>query len=1028
MMVLGEPKRPEDSPPRKPTAATAAALPGKPVSANRHTVSRTPPAGVRSPTQPGFGAVASPSHPRAESAGDTSVVGAPENLAGGATEILPPGAQKFGRPPEPRSEGGRKKGDSRQPLEFAEAQQIGRFGLIREIARGGMGQVFLARDTKLGRKVAIKFLLHPDPNFVSRFVIEARATARCTHENIVTIFEVGEHAGLPFMVLEYLEGKTLSQLLEGRMPVRAFVEIMIPVARALERAHEHGIVHRDLKPSNIFVTDRGHVKVLDFGVAKAIGSSSSELDKIAAPVRETRMMDAVEPEVTYVTFSGGGSLVGTLPYMSPEQWGADTVDHASDIWAVGIMFWRALAGVHPAGTMTPDKLKARLTDLDTPLPSILTRDPSVPREVAAIIDRCLAKRKADRYLSASELVADLQAFIQPRAAVGEECPYRGLAAFGEGDAKYFFGRTNEIRTALGQLETWPLLAVIGPSGAGKSSFVHAGLVPAVRATGGDWQIRVLRPGRSPLASLGSVLDDDPSRVTEILSQLAESPGVFGEALRREAARTRQRILIVVDQLEELFTLSEDDATRRAFLASLLAAADDPSAPVRVVLSMRADFLDRLAGHKQFLTELSRGLFFLSAPDLESLRETLVRPAELAGYTFESPDIVDDMLQMATSRGALPLLQFAATRLWDSRDRARRMLTVSAYNAMGGVGGAFARHADEVAAAVPLHQQALLRAVMSRLVTPEGTRAVIDHNELLSLSNDSADVQAIIDKLVAARLIQLHTDPTQGATVEIVHEVLITEWPTLRRWLEDSHALRGFLHELQVAARQWSARGRPADLVWRGATALEALSLSARHVLDLSATERDFLDAVKKQMSRGRRRKVFAVTTIFIVLGAVIAGGAVAVIRISQAEQVATEKAVAADKEASRARDAEAEIKAQLSRVQKAEADKTAAETTAEEKKRMAEEAEKALGDSKEELQKKNAELLRRESEARLAQQRAEKAAKDAAASADAAKRATEEAKVANQKLKVQLDNEKARADKAEREKKAISTGSLKEKL
>ena len=450
--------------------------------------------------------------------------------------------------------------------------------------------------------------------------------------------------------------------------------------------------------------------------------------------------------------------------------------------------------------------------------------------------------------------------------------------------------------------------------------------------------------------------------------------------------------------------------------------------MRVVLSMRADFLDRLAGHKQFLTELSRGLFFLSAPDLESLRETLVRPAELAGYTFESPDIVDDMLQMATSRGALPLLQFAATRLWDSRDRARRMLTVSAYNAMGGVGGAFARHADEVAAAVPLHQQALLRAVMSRLVTPEGTRAVIDHNELLSLSNDSADVQAIIDKLVAARLIQLHTDPTQGATVEIVHEVLITEWPTLRRWLEDSHALRGFLHELQVAARQWSARGRPADLVWRGATALEALSLSARHVLDLSATERDFLDAVKKQMSRGRRRKVFAVTTIFIVLGAVIAGGAVAVIRISQAEQVATEKAVAADKEASRARDAEAEIKAQLSRVQKAEADKTAAETTAEEKKRMAEEAEKALGDSKEELQKKNAELLRRESEARLAQQRAEKAAKDAAASADAAKRATEEAKVANQKLKVQLDNEKARADKAEREKKAISTGSLKEKL
>ncbi len=982
----------------------------------------------RSSTQPGFGGVAAPTHAQAiTDVDDTSVSSAPDSIAPppppiavSATAILPPN-QAYGRPPEPRSEGGRKKRDSRQPLEFSEAQQIGRFGLIREIARGGMGQVFLARDTKLGRKVAIKFLLHSEPNFVSRFVIEARATARCTHENIVTIYEVGEHAGLPFMVLEYLEGKTLSQLLEQRMSVRAFVELMIPVVRALERAHEHGIVHRDLKPSNIFVTDRGHVKVLDFGVAKAIGSSSGELDRIVAPVAETRMMDAVEPEVTYVTFSGGGSLVGTLPYMSPEQWGADTVDHASDIWAVGIMFWRALAGVHPAGTMTPDKLKARLTDLDTPLPSITLRDPTVPREVSAIIDRCLAKRRSARYQSASELLADLQAVVQPRATAGEDCPYRGLAAFGESDAKYFFGRTSEIRTALGQLETWPLLAVIGPSGAGKSSFVHAGLVPAVRTSGGDWQIRVLRPGRSPLHSLGSVLGDDPTRASHILAQLGEAPGVFGEVLRGEAARHRYRILLVVDQLEELFTLSEDDTARRTFLASLLAAADDPSAPVRVVLSMRADFLDRLAGHKQFLTELSRGLFFLSAPDTESLRETLVSPAELAGYTFETPDIVDDMLQMATSRGALPLLQFAATRLWDARDRTRRMLTVAAYNSMGGVGGAFARHADEVAAAVPLHQQTLLRAVMSRLVTPEGTRAVIDHNELLSLSADSSEVQQIIDKLVAARLIQLHTDPAQGATVEIVHEVLITEWPTLRRWLEDSHALRGFMHELQIAARQWSSRGRPADLVWRGATAQEALAMASKHVLELSSMERDFLAAVRKQMTRGRRRKLYAFTTIFVVLGIVIAGGAVAMIRITQAEADAREKADIANARAK-------EIAEQLETVRKAEAAKVTAETTAEEKQRLAEEAEKALGSSKEELQRTNAELRQRESEARQAQARAERAARDAAANADAAKRATEEAKIANQKLKVQLDAEKARADKAEREKKAISTGSLKEKL
>ena len=239
--------------------------------------------------------------------------------------------------------------------------------------------------------------------------------------------------------------------------------------------------------------------------------------------------------------------------------------------------------------------------------------------------------------------------------------------------------------------------------------------------------------------------------------------------------------------------------------------------MRVVLSMRADFLDRLAGHKQFLAELSRGLFFLSAPDHDNLRETLVRPAELAGYTFEDPSIVDDMMQAATSRGALPLLQFAATRLWDARDRERKLLTVAAYEQMGGVGGAFARHADEVAAAVPPQSQALLRAIMTRLVTPEGTRAVVDHDELLGLSRRHAEVESILDQLVRARLVSLHTDPKQGATVEIVHEVLITEWPTLARWLEDSQALRGFMHELRQAVKQWVARGKPSDLVWRGAT-------------------------------------------------------------------------------------------------------------------------------------------------------------------------------------------------------------------
>ena len=881
-----------------------------------------------------------------------------------------------------RSPSGRRKGESAQPLDFSRNTTIGRFELIRELARGGMGQVFLGRDPKLGRKVAIKFLLRDDEHFVQRFLVEARATAQCTHENIVTIHEVGEHDGLPYMVLEYLEGKTLGEVLDGKPSVRAFVELMVPVVRALERAHEHGIVHRDLKPSNVFVTDRGQVKVLDFGVARVIDRAEmakEKLTEVSAPAEE---------------FTSSSSMVGTLPYMSPEQWGADEVDELSDIWAIGIIFWRALVGVHPAGTNAPDKLQARLCDLNAPLPSIATRDQTLPKGLVTIIDKCLAKRKADRYRSASALLADLQAFLGPKTTLGEACPYRGLSAFSEDDAKYFFGRSAEIRTALAQLESWPLLAVIGPSGVGKSSFIHAGLVPAVRSAGGNWQVRVLRPGRVPLQRLATVLDETletGEAVTDVMVRLLDEPGLFGAALRGAAWRRNQRVLVVVDQLEELFTLCDDEQVRSVFLAALLAAADDPTSPVRVVLSMRADFLDRLASHKHFLGELSRGLFFLTAPDRDNLREALVRPAELAGYSFEDPWIVDDMLHVATSRGALPLLSFAASRLWESRDREHRQLPLAAYKEMGGVGGAFARHADQVASAVPTQHQKLLRAIVTRLVTPEGTRAVVDRRELLTLATDQADVAHILDQLVRGRLIHVHTDPEQVASVELVHEMLITEWPTLRRWLEDSHAIRGFVQELRVAAKQWETRGKPSDLVWRGTTAQDALANAKRHVLDLAEIEKQFLVEVGRQSARMRRRKLFAITAIFTVLGLIIAGVSIAVVRITIAEGEAREQAETAEHqraEAERARREEQvarkDLQGKLDIIAEKERAREAAERerlAEEEKRRQAErEVETAKGAeelSKEQLKDALRRLEKKVAEARAAETTANKAKLDA---------------------------------------------------
>src|SRR6185503_3237832 len=172
----------------------------------------------------------------------------------------------------------------------------------------------------------------------------------------------------------------------------------------------------------------------------------------------------------------------------------------------------------------------------------------------------------------------------------------------------------------------------------------------------------------------------------------------------------------------LYTLVPDVDERRAFTAALAGVADDTAAPLRVVVSMRSDFLDRIAEDPRFMEELSRGLVFLQPPDRNGLREALVAPVEMVGYRFESSAMIEDMLDaLAGASGALPLLQFAAGKLWDARDREQRMLTVHSYNAIGGISGALATHADDVIAQMNDRQQKLTQKIFRRLVTPERTR-------------------------------------------------------------------------------------------------------------------------------------------------------------------------------------------------------------------------------------------------------------------------------------------------------------------
>lgn len=715
---------------------------------------------------------------------------------------------------------------------------LGHYEILRPLGSGGMGTVVLARDTKLGRLVAIK-LLHSGGEAASRLLAEARATARARHENIVVIYEIGTFDGRPYMVLEYVEGRTLRQVISTAQSngIRALsrgmaLEIMVPVIRALEAAHASGIVHRDLKPENIMLLDTGQVKVLDFGIAISVDSN--------APT----------------------TRAGTQPYMSPEQWSDVEPDVRSDLWTVGIILFELLAGAHPLAPLTASRV-ATIGDPEIPMPNLRDVRPDLGG-LSDVVERCLRKKRDERFGSAEELLTALEPFLARSKFVPKgkiDCPFAGLAAFQESDGDRFFGRQRDVMALLGLLDRQSLVTVAGASGAGKSSFVRAGLIPALKHGGDDWEILVVRPGRAPLTTLREALDLGENDI-----DLRANPNEFGTRLRarcREQGGAR-RVFVFVDQLEELYTLAQDADERAAFLACLLGAADDASSPLRVVLCIRSDFLDRVVDDRHFMKHVAAGLFFLPPVDAAGQREALTLPVDAAGYRFESDAMIDIILDdLARTKNPLPLLQFAATKLWEARDTERKLLTLAAYENMGGVGGALATHADTVVAALPPAAQGLCRAILLRLVTPERTRAVVYLRELSALGKDAGAADAIVQHLAAARLLAVENDVEQGsAKVEIVHESLIARWPTLGRWLDESAGDAHFLARLRAAASQWEAGGEPVGMLWRDGAAEEARRFHERYRRDADETrralvgtlEQRYLDAVITFSERSRRMR------------------------------------------------------------------------------------------------------------------------------------------------------------------------------
>jgi len=294
-------------------------------------------------------------------------------------------------------------------------QTLAHYKILEKIGSGGMGDDYLAEDTKLDRKVALKVLppeLAENEERRARFQREAKAIAALDHPNIVQVFSVEEADGVHFITMQLVHGKTLTELLpKNGFPLNKFFEIAIPLADAVAAAHQEGITHRDLKPDNMMVGDDGRIKVLDFGLAKPTsGFVGGDADSAAPTAAKT----------------AEGVIVGTLNYMSPEQAQGKTVDARSDIFSLGVVFYEMLTGQRPFSGETSAEILSSIIK-DTP-DSTSDLNPTIPRDLAKLVRRCLAKDPERRYQSAKDIRNELEELSQELGSSPSVAPSTGAPA------------------------------------------------------------------------------------------------------------------------------------------------------------------------------------------------------------------------------------------------------------------------------------------------------------------------------------------------------------------------------------------------------------------------------------------------------------------------------------------------------------------------------------------------------------------------------------------------------------------------
>ena len=475
-----------------------------------------------------------------------------------------------------------------------------------------------------------------------------------------------------------------------------------------------------------------------------------------------------------------------------------------------------------------------------PLPEAYAEAAALVREEAGTVAAAGDALREGRAALADGLFT-LQGESAPGSLPSDVCPWRGLASYDVEDRAWFTGRERLVAELLARLAADRLVAVVGASGSGKSSLVRAGLLGALDAGAlpgsSHWTTLLMRPGSAPMRELARVAfgaaQATPS-LGDLLLHMAEDDGTDGD----------RRTVLVVDQLEEVWTECADEHERESFLDALAGIAHETDA--QVVLVIRGDYFANLADHPGLAGLARDATLLVGAPTRAEVRRMVDVPARAAGLDLD-PGLAETISDDAGDEpGLLPLLSTSLMQLWERRDG--RHLTYRDYVAIGGLPGAVAHLAEDAYEALAEPDRAVVRVVLLRLAGRAGTGDVVRRRVALAeLEGLPGNVAEVVAALAGARLLTLSDD-----AVEVAHESLFREWPRLADWLADDESTRTVQHRLAVAAGQWDEQGRDPGLLWRGAGLEAARGAVATYPDEATAVEREFLAAGESALEAQRR--------------------------------------------------------------------------------------------------------------------------------------------------------------------------------